>query len=115
MQQLLDQPLPPSSEPENEKPSEGTRLLRYGITILLFPAALLRLRSDSIDAVTLLKGGLFSSAQFLAAAVIFVLFRLWWRGSKLPANQAMLLQILRSATDLIILLGILQLLYQAWY
>lgn len=115
MQQPLDQPLPPPSEPENDKKSEVTPLLRYGITILLFPAALLRLRSETMDALSLLKGGLLSSAQFLVAAVIFVLFRLWWRGGKLQANSALLLQILRSATDLIILLGISQLLLQRWY
>ena len=109
-QDLLDQPIP-------VKPTEQSvptfAIVRYIITLILFPLALLRLRSHDMDAVALLLGGLWSSLQYLLAAVLFVVLRKWWLKS--TSTTATIVVILRTAVDFVVFVGLLQIGYQWWF
>lgn len=108
--EILDRP-PPA--PEYSRRSEPDRRWHHLITLLLFPAALLRLRVDHLDWRGLILGGLGSSLQFLAAGLILAGLKIlyahwrnptektisWWRLS------------LQSAVELLILVGLAQLLW----
>jgi hypothetical protein len=91
-------------------------LLRYGITVLLFPAALLRLRSGSLSAWQLLVSGSWSSVQFLLTAIVLLLIRYRLLKSKtLPEKPPeVVLLWLKTTVDLIVFVGVLQLIWQWW-
>ncbi|MEL6141883.1 MAG: hypothetical protein AAFU67_09725 [Bacteroidota bacterium] len=108
---LLDQPLPGQPPPEKSVPT--FTVVRYIITLLLFPLALLRLRSNNLDVIELLVGGLLSSLQYLLAAVVFVVLRKWWL--KQASTSATLVIVLRTAVDFVVFVGLLQIGYQWWY
>lgn len=114
MRNILDHPLPEKEKPV--KSSDYPLLLRYGITILLFPAALLRLRSEGLTASELLTGGLWSSIQFLLAGALLLLFRWLFLNSRNPADQlhGIILPLLKNTVDLIVFVGVLQLIWQWW-
>lgn len=114
MQEPLDQPIVAKvSRPSPAPP--GVAMLRYAVTLLLFPAALLRLRSGEMDLPSLLTGGIYSSAQFLLAGLLFVGLRLWRRKGPVQSFQQFALITLRTSVDLVILVGVLQVLYQFFY
>lgn len=108
---LLDQPLNTGTE---EKEEEQRPVARYLITLILFPAALLRLRSGSMNAEELILGGAWSSAQFFVGGLIFTLFRfLYHRRKGTPLERkSFIAYSLQAAVELVVLVGIVQLLWQ---
>ncbi|PHI20121.1 hypothetical protein CEQ90_09205 [Lewinellaceae bacterium SD302] len=108
---LLDQPLDAGPPEESEAPQP---ILRYLITLVLFPAALLRLRSGSMSAEELVSGGLWSSLQFFVAGVIFTIFRFYYhryKGVELKRKR-LLGYALQTAVELVVVVGVVQLLWQ---
>lgn len=114
MRNILDHPLPEKKKPA--KSSYYPLLLRYGITVLLFPAALLRLRSESLSAWQLLTGGLWSSTQFLLAGALLLLLKWLFLKPRTTLDQPpeTVLSILKNTVDLIVFVGVLQLIWQWW-
>lgn len=113
MRDILDQPI---SEQQAPTPSPYPLLLRYVITIILFPLALLRLRSSGLASWDLLLGGLWSSLQFLIAAILFVLLRTYLaKSKKLILDFSLLMLLLKTTVDLIVFVGILQLVYTHFF
>ena len=91
---------------------QGFAIFRYIITLILFPLALLRLRSHDLNIVELLFGGLWSSLQYLLAAIVFVILRKWWL--KGASTKTTLVIVLRTAVDFVVFVGLLQIAYQWW-
>jgi len=91
-------------------------MLRYCFTILVFPLALLRLRRPDFSSPELLLGGLWASFQFVVAAILFMLIRKWWlkSGVKSASRLELLLVVGRTAVDLIVFVGLLQLAVHWW-
>lgn len=106
-EELLDQPI---KEPTTDTPPEMATW-RYVVTLLLFPAALLRLRSEQLDFERLLVGGSFSSLQFLLAGAIFALVR-WLYLDEKGRKVGFWRLSLRTAVELVVFVGIGQLLWQ---
>lgn len=106
-QDLLDQPV---AVPAKSESSEWAPW-RYAVTLLLFPSALVRLRVDTIDWDLLLLRGLFSSFQFLSAGALFAAVRLLYLAHKGKEVNFFHLS-LRTAVELILFVGLGQLLWQ---
>lgn len=109
--ELLDQPL--ESKAQNEAVAKPP-IFRYLITLLLFPTALLRLRTEGLSGSELVLGGIFSALQFYLAAVVFTLLRyayLRWAGQH-QKDRNFWADSLQSAVELIVAVGIAQLIWQ---
>lgn len=108
--EILDQPL----ETEEKTAVPEPPVFRYIVTLLLFPTALLRLRTEGLTGQELVLGGLWSAAQFFGAAAIFTLLRYaylrWVSKSDKPRN--FWVDSLQSSVELIVAVGIAQLIWQ---
>lgn len=110
--ELLDQPLKEPTQADNTEADPP--ILRYVITLMLFPAALFRLRMDSLTLKELIAGGLWSSLQFLVAGLLFASLRYWYnkRRKETAINVDYWVLGLQTAVELVILVGVGQLIWQ---